>query len=403
MASKLALYDHNSDVIDEAVVIYFKAPNSFTGEDIVEFQCHGGIVVADIIMDAIMRSGARLADPGEFSKRAFLNGKIDLTEAEAIAKIIETKSIDAAKILARQIRGELKEFVEKIRDDLVDILAYVEASIDYAEEDLPLDLLQQIETKLTKLENLLKFTYESSKRREGLVEGFRVAIVGKPNVGKSSLLNSLLSYDRAIISDIAGTTRDTIEEEVRIGTHLIKIVDTAGIRESNDLIEKIGIDRSKKAIESSDIVIALFDNSRAFDLEDKAILEILKEYSPDKQIIKALNKKDLPSQFDISHIGDDFLEISSLYDNSLILKRLQSLLDRSSKDDSILLTSKRQMKAIDLTIDAINESRKVLNEGELEIFAFHLNEAISSMSSITKNFDRDEILDKMFGSFCLGK
>lgn len=356
-----------------------------------------------MILDAVIKNGARLAEPGEFSKRAFLNGKIDLTEAEAIAKIIETKSIDAAKILARQMRGELKEFVEKIRDDLVDVLAYVEASIDYAEEDLPQDLLQQIEAKLKKLEDLLKTTYDNSKRREGLVEGFRVAIVGKPNVGKSSLLNSLLSYDRAIISDIAGTTRDTIEEEVRIGTHLIKIVDTAGIRESNDLVENIGIDRSKKAIESSDIVIALFDNSREFDAEDRVILDILKECPEDKHIIQALNKKDLPAKFDISNIEGDFIEISSIYDNTLILDKLKKLLDSSSNDDSILLTSKRQMRAIDMTIEAIEQSRHVLNEGELEIFAFHLNEAIGSMSSITTNFDRDEILEKMFGSFCLGK
>ncbi|MDX1807909.1 MAG: tRNA uridine-5-carboxymethylaminomethyl(34) synthesis GTPase MnmE [Sulfurospirillaceae bacterium] len=402
-ASKLTLYDDSGSVIDESIVIYFKGPNSFTAEDIVEFQCHGGIVVADMILDAVIKNGARLAEPGEFSKRAFLNGKIDLTEAEAIAKIIETKSIDAAKILARQMRGELKEFVEKIRDDLVDVLAYVEASIDYAEEDLPQDLLQQIEAKLKKLEDLLKTTYDNSKRREGLVEGFRVAIVGKPNVGKSSLLNSLLSYDRAIISDIAGTTRDTIEEEVRIGTHLIKIVDTAGIRESNDLVENIGIDRSKKAIESSDIVIALFDNSREFDAEDRVILDILKECPEDKHIIQALNKKDLPAKFDISNIEGDFIEISSIYDNTLILDKLKKLLDSSSNDDSILLTSKRQMRAIDMTIEAIEQSRHVLNEGELEIFAFHLNEAIGSMSSITTNFDRDEILEKMFGSFCLGK
>ncbi len=390
-------------MIDEAIVIYFRGPHSFTAEDVVEFQCHGGIVVADMILSAVIKRGARLANPGEFSKRAFLNGRIDLTEAEAIAKLIETKSIDAAKILARQMRGELKDFVEKVREDLIEILAFVEVSIDYAEEDLPQDLLRQIKNRLDNLKDLLKLTYDSSKRREGLIEGFRVAIVGKPNVGKSSLLNSLLNYERAIISEIAGTTRDTIEEEIRIGTHLIKIVDTAGIREASDTIEKIGVARSRSAIESSDIVIALFDNSRVFDDEDKIILDILKDCPSDKHVIKALNKIDLPNIFEVSNLADKYIEISCKSNNNLIIEKLQEVLDSSSKDDSLLLTSKRQMIAVNSAYEAIVMSKNVLSDGELELFAFHLNEAIESMSSITKNFDRDEILDKMFGSFCLGK
>ncbi len=246
-ATLTSLYDSSDDLIDESLVLYFQAPRSFTAEDVIEFQCHGGIVVADMILNEVLKHGARLATPGEFSKRAFLNGRIDLTEAEAIAKLIETKSIDAAKILTRQMKGEVKEFVESVRENLVEVLAFVEVNIDYAEEDLPQDLMDQIKDKLDDLRIELKKTYDSSKRREGLIEGFKVSIVGKPNVGKSSLLNSLLNYDRAIISDIAGTTRDTIEEEIRIGTHLIKIVDTAGIREANDTIERIGIQRSKKA------------------------------------------------------------------------------------------------------------------------------------------------------------
>ena len=402
-ASRLALYDADSEMIDDAIVIYFKGPHSFTGEDIVEFQCHGGVVVASMILETIIQHGARLATPGEFSKRAFLNGKIDLTEAEAISKLIETKSVDAAKILARQMRGELREFVEKIRDELVDILAYVEVSIDYAEEDLPEDILQQIIKKLNALEQDLQITYESSKRREGLIEGFKVAIVGKPNVGKSSLLNSFLSYERAIISDVAGTTRDTIEEDIRLGTHLIKIVDTAGIRESNDLVEKIGIERSRKAIESSDIVIALFDNSREFDKEDQAIMDILDACDKTVPIIKVVNKIDLPSQFDVSYLHGNFIKISSIYDTTLILEKLKAILKCSSQDDALLLISKRQIDAVYGALEAIVESKNVLHEGELEIFAFHLNEAIAKMASITKNFDRDEILDKMFGSFCLGK
>ncbi len=397
-------YIYSEDIsIDECLVIYFKSPKSFTGEDIVEFQCHGGITVANMVLNEVIKAGARIADPGEFSKRAFLNGKIDLTKAEAIAKMIETKSIDAIKVLARQLRGELKNFVEEIRETLVEILAFVEVNIDYAEEDLPEDLLIQIENKLSDLQIKLKNTCESSRRREGLVEGFRVAIVGKPNVGKSSLLNSLLSYDRAIISDIAGTTRDTIEEEIKIGTHLIKIVDTAGIREAHDEIEKIGVERSKYAIENSDIIIVMFDNSREFDREDRKILSLLENINEEKHVLKVLNKSDLPRKIDISKIGDDYIEISCKKGSEAVILRLKKILDETSKDDSLLLTSQRQILAVENAYKSIEHSIELINDGELELFAFDINEAINYISSITKGFERTEILDKMFGSFCLGK
>ena len=233
------IYNNKNELIDEAIVIYFKGPHSFTAEDIVEIQCHGGFIVAQSILKATVAAGARLATAGEFSKRAFFNGRIDLSEAEAVAQLIDAKSEDAAKILASQMKGSLKKYIENIRDEIIHILAYSEVSIDYAEEDLPEDLVSQIKEKLRELTRSLESTLLASKAREGLMQGFRVAIVGKPNVGKSSLLNALLNYNRAIVSKIAGTTRDTIEEQVKIGTHLIRIVDTAGIREANDEIEKI--------------------------------------------------------------------------------------------------------------------------------------------------------------------
>ncbi len=402
-ATLSSLYDDANDLIDESLVIYFQAPRSFTAEDVIEFQCHGGIVVADLILSEVLKHGARLAQPGEFSKRAFLNGRIDLTEAEAIAKLIETKSIDAAKILTRQMKGEVKEFVENIRESLVEILAFVEVNIDYAEEDLPQNLMDQIKDKLDNLRIELKKTYDSSKRREGLIEGFKVAIVGKPNVGKSSLLNALLNYDRAIISDIAGTTRDTIEEEVRIGTHLIKIVDTAGIREANDTIEKIGIERSKTAIEESDIVISMYDNSRVFDEEDAQILSLLQSYGNDKAILHVINKSDLDSKFHNVMIAEKAIKLNCKFGAETIALEIEKILDKSSLDETLLLTSKRQMEAVENTYSSIEMSIELLSEGELELFAFNLNEAIMSISSISRNFARTEILDKMFGSFCLGK
>jgi len=401
-ATLTLLYNEIDDLIDESLVLYFKAPRSFTAEDVIEFQCHGGIVVANIILSEILKNGARLAQPGEFSKRAFLNGRIDLTEAEAIAKLIETKSIDAAKILTRQMKGEVKEFVENVRKNLVEVLAFVEVNIDYAEEDLPQDLMDQIKTKLDNLRIELKKTYDSSKRREGLIDGFKVAIVGKPNVGKSSLLNSLLNYDRAIISDIAGTTRDTIEEEIRIGTHLIKIVDTAGIRESSDVIEKIGIERSKKAIEESDIVIAMFDNSREFDDDDEQILDMLKTYR-DKDILHVINKSDLEQKLDPTFLYAESLKFNCFEQADNIVFKIENILDKNSLDDSLLLSSKRQLEAVKNSCESIEASVDLLSEGELELFAFNLNEAIISISAISRNFDRVEILDSMFGNFCLGK
>lgn len=397
------LYDSKNDVIDQAIVIYFKAPFSFTAEDVVEFQCHGGVVVARMVIDELLHVGAKLAQPGEFSKRAFLNGRIDLSEAEAIASLIETKSIDAAKILARQMKGDLKHFVNDTRDALLEILAFVEVNIDYAEEDLPSDIMRLILEKLLHVKALLQKTYETSKQREGLISGFKVAIVGKPNVGKSSLLNMLLNYDRAIISDIAGTTRDTIEEEVRVGTHLIKIVDTAGIREASDSIEKIGIERSIQAMDDSEIIIAMFDNASICDEQDAKMLSILNNYKKDKHIVMALNKCDLDNKFDTSLLGEDYVSLSCHRNGDVIIERLKLLLDKTPIDDGLILTTKRQMEAVKFAFEEIQNSEMLLSEGELELFAFHINTAIESIASISRPFERDEILDKMFGSFCLGK
>ena len=396
------IYDNENVLIDEAIVIYFQGTKSFTGEDVVEIQCHGGFIVAQSVLKSTLHLGARLANAGEFSKRAFFNGKIDLSEAEAIAQLIEAKSEDAAKILAAQMKGSLKEFIEQVRDEIIHILAYSEVTIDYAEEDLPDDLVQQIQAKLDDLHTLLKKTLIASKSRQGLMQGFRVAIVGKPNVGKSSLLNTLLNYNRAIVSEIAGTTRDTIEEQVKIGTHLIRIVDTAGIREANDEIEKIGIQRSLEAIKESDIVVALFDNSREADEEDKKIIDLLKTNASNKELIIIKNKIDLDKKFFFDELDFD-LEINSKNDVTALVKKLENIMDRSNSSDEIMLISERQISAVEATMQNIKEAYEPLEFQELEIFSFHLNEAVKEMASITRPFENDEMLDKMFGSFCLGK
>ncbi|PHS58203.1 MAG: tRNA uridine-5-carboxymethylaminomethyl(34) synthesis GTPase MnmE [Sulfurimonas sp.] len=396
------VYNKNNELIDESISIYFKAPYSFTAEDVVEIQCHGGFIVAQSILKATLDAGARLATAGEFSKRAFFNGRIDLSKAEAIAQLIEAKSEDAAKILARQIKGSLKEYIEDVRDDIIHILAYSEVSIDYAEEDLPEDLVIQIKDKLKSLKKSLNSTLAASKLREGLMQGFKVAIIGKPNVGKSSLLNALLNYNRAIVSDIAGTTRDTIEEQLKIGTHLIRIVDTAGIREANDEIERIGIERSLEAIKQSDIVVALFDASHEIDDEDKQIIKLIKESTQDKKLIYVKNKSDLQTKFISEDISFD-MELNSKDNVELLIETLKDIMDTTNSSDEMMLISFRQIDAVEATIKNIDEAFVPLENQELEIFSFCLNEAVKEMSSITRPFENDEMLDKMFSSFCLGK
>lgn len=401
LATLSSLYNQHNEVLDEALIIYFKNPFSFTGEDIVEFQCHGGLAISAMIVDEAIKAGARLAMPGEFSKRAFLNGKMDLSKAEAIAKIIEARSEDAVKLLAKQLKGELTFFVEDIRKDLLFMLAYTEVNIDYAEEDLPHDIYTQIETKLHAIEDKLSNTLDASKRREGLIEGFKVAIVGKPNVGKSSLLNKLLNTNRAIISDIAGTTRDTIEESVKIGTHLIKIVDTAGIRQSEDVIEKIGIEKSLEAINDADIIVALFDNSKVLNDEDKTILNIL-EQTTQKEKIFVLNKCDLENQFDKKALNN-YIELSTKENIKPLLQKLENILDSNTHSDDMTLISKRQVMAVEQTLSHIVQASSPLQTGELEFFAYHINEALENISNITRPYEHTEMLDVMFGEFCLGK
>jgi len=244
---------------------------------------------------------------------------------------------------------------------------------------------------------------EASHRRRGLIEGFKVAIIGKPNVGKSSLLNALLTYDRAIVSDIAGTTRDTIEEQVRIGSHIIRLVDTAGIRESEDTIEKIGIERTLDSVEDSDVIIALFDASRPFDEEDAKILSIIRSLE-DKHIIIAVNKSDLERVFDIEKLSAyDLLEVSAKKAFVKLTDKLEKLFDTIGEEDELMLISARQIEAVTQAKMSIVEAKEPLCNGELEFFSYHLQEAVKAISSISKPYDSEEILDKMFGEFCLGK
>ncbi len=398
-----SLYNKEDALIDHAIMIYFKNPHSFTGEDIVEFQCHGGMIIAQEILETLVVHGARLALPGEFSKRAFLNGKIDLTKAEAIAKLIEAKSVDAAKILAKQLKGDLKDFIDESREAMLRATAYSEVMIDYAEEDIPTDILENIIKQLDALVIKIEKIVDASHRRKGLIEGFRVAIIGKPNVGKSSLLNGFLAKERAIVSEIAGTTRDTIEEQVRIGSHIIRLIDTAGIREAGDSIEKIGVERSLESIKEADVVIALFDLSREFDKEDEKILELIDEIS-EKELIVTLNKSDLERKLSLEKLKKfNPINVSAKNDFKNLIQKLEIFFNSIGQDEELMLISTRQIDAVQKTKEAILEAKEPLLRGELEFFSYHLQDAITALSSISKPYDSEEILDKMFGEFCLGK
>ena len=402
-AKLVSIYNKESKLIDRAIVIYYKAPKSFTGEDIVEFQCHGGMVIAQEILDTLLYFGAKLAKPGEFSQRAFLNGKIDLTEAEAIAKMIETKSVDGAKILARQLKGELREFIDSCRNSLISLLAHSEVMIDYAEEDIPDDLLQNLQQTLDNLKSELEHIVKTSIRRKGVIEGFWLAIVGKPNVGKSSILNKMLNYDRAIVSDIAGTTRDTIEEQIKIGSHIVRVADTAGIRDANDIIEKLGVERSIKWLEEADIVVAVFDASKLLDSEDEKVLDLLKS-TKDTKVIIVLNKIDKDSILN-EDIFKPFtvVKISAKESVEPLIEKIEEILNSISKIDELMLVSNRQIESVKKALQEIELSKEPLLNNELEFFSYHINSAIEALNEITRPYRHEELLDKMFSEFCLGK
>ena len=364
-ATLVNLFDASGEAFGEAILIYFKAPHSFTGEDVVEVQTHGGFTASSLALDAVLALGAHIANPGEFSKRAFLNGKMDLSKAEAISDLINSRSQSAAKILARNLRGELADFVANLRAALVKTLAFVEVCIDYAEDDLPSDVLQNSQEMLSQnIASLEKITRISRSRR-GLIEGFKVAIVGKPNVGKSSILNSMLSFSRAIVSDEAGTTRDLIEESLQIGTHLIRIVDTAGIRHSSSKLESIGISYSLRAASEADVILAVFDASREWDAEDMQILKILREQK-EKKIIYVLNKCDLPRKFhpSVEDLGDDLEAFSTknfAAENPISENFAAENLKQSQTCDASLNSCAQNLKAKNLKRDLSAQNSTSIN------------------------------------------
>ncbi|WP_104732633.1 tRNA uridine-5-carboxymethylaminomethyl(34) synthesis GTPase MnmE [Helicobacter salomonis] len=409
-ATLVSIYDAQGALLDQSLALYFRAPHSYTGEDVVEIQCHGGVMVAKLILQACLQAGAHLAQGGEFSRRAFLNNRMDLSQVEALSGLIEATHENGVKAMAKQLKGALKDFVHSIRQTLLELLASSEVLIDYAEEDLPLDLNTHMQTKLQQTLSKLQNTLDISQSKRAYLEGYRLSIIGKPNVGKSSLLNALLLEERALVSEIAGTTRDTIEEVINLHGSSLRIIDTAGIRASEDMVENLGIAKSLKSMQESDIILALFDLSEPLDQQDMHILDLLKTQAH-KILCIVFNKNDCPLQLDTQFILKALppLRIPPLHLNTkepclpLLKNALRPLFESDNPHDSLILSALTQQQALAQTISHLQRATHTLESLELELFSYHLQDALASIATITRPYQTEEMLDALFAQFCLGK
>ena len=399
------IIDEQGNVLDQVLISYFKAPKTYTGEDICEVNCHGGLIVAKQILDLLLKNGASMAEPGEFTKRAFLNGKIDLTQAEAVIDLINSKSAKENSASVKQIEGFLGEKIKEIKRDIVDLLVDIEANIDYPEYDVEEVRRERIETVLqgsiSKIEKL-EATFESGKV---LREGVNTAIIGKPNVGKSSLLNALLKENRAIVTEIAGTTRDTIEEYVTIKGIPLKLIDTAGIRDTSDVVENIGIEKSKKAIDEAELVLLILDATSDLTAEDRALLDLIK----DKKHIVLINKIDAGSKVSEADLGDDNIIRISIKNGEgldLLESKIENMFELcalDSENDVVLTNSRHQaliLKAKEGIINALNSAKNGL---PLDMLSIDISEAIQKLGEITGETVSEEVISGIFAKFCLGK
>lgn len=396
------------ETVDEVLVSVMRSPNTYTREDIVEINCHGGMSPLRNVLELAVKHGARLAEPGEFTKRAFLNGRIDLSEAEAVLDLIRAKTDESRRIALEQLRGRLSEKILNLREQIIKICVFIEAYIDFPEEDIELasrkETIESAETILKELASLLKSYDEGRFFREGLA----AAIVGKPNVGKSSLLNALLQKDRAIVTDTPGTTRDTIEEYLNIKGLPLRIIDTAGIRESHDMAEKEGVKRSIRAMEDADLVIAVIDGSEPLKDED---LEVL-EKTRGKNTIIVINKSDLPvhgkTASQLETYTAKILEVSATRGDGL--EKLKEIIFQSSvknwkeQKEGVIVTNLRHKIAIQAAYDSLkNGINAIETDKPLEIIAIEFRDSLDRLGEIVGAVTTDDILNRIFSDFCIGK
>lgn len=400
---------NDEEMVDEVLIALMKGPKTYTREDIVEIYCHGGFIAVKKILDLLLKNGAFIAEKGEFTKRAFLNGRLDLSQAEAVIDLIDAKTEKAYEASLLQLKGSVASKVKEIKTLMLDLMARVEFSINFMEDyedDLPLDpVYEKADNIISKLNELIN----SANQGRILKEGIKTAIIGKPNVGKSSLLNALLKENRAIVTDIAGTTRDTIEESINLGGISINIIDTAGIRQTDDIVESIGVEKSLQIANEADLIISLFDVSKPFDEEDEKILQLVK----DKKTIVILNKTDLQIKADKEKIyklfeNENIIEMSIL--NDIGVKELEESILHLFFDGEIQVTNTTLITNIrhrDLLIKARDNIESAIfdvkNAIPLDAIEIDLRNAFTQLGEITGETIGEDILDKIFKDFCIGK
>lgn len=396
-----------SEAVDEVLLTLMRRPRTYTREDIVEINCHGGLLALRKVLELCIQKGARLANPGEFTLRAFLNGRIDLTQAEAVLNIVDAKTEEGLKIATRQLRGSLSEVLNQLREELMNILSELEALLDFPEEEIPQRRKEEIIAQLSRIEKKLKELLKYSKEIRLIQEGVRGVICGKPNVGKSSLMNALLGKERVIVTPIPGTTRDVVEEIIDLNGLPLRIADTAGIIETQDLIEKEGIRRAREEIAEADVVILVLDASQGIDKDDLFIFEQIKQ----KQHIVCLNKIDLKEAIQIDEIkkyGPGRIIKTSAIDGRGIA-RLKDELYNMFLNEKIdfglaILTNLRHQSAIEKAIENIGSAIARLEEDfYLEIVSYELKSGLSELSRILGREVSEEILEQIFSRFCIGK
>ncbi len=397
--------------VDEVMVSVMRAPHTYTCEDVVEINCHGGLLATNRILQLVLSYGARMAEPGEFTKRAFLNGRIDLSQSEAVMDLIRAKTDKSMKVALNQLDGDLSRLIRHLRQDILDVLAQVEVNIDYPEYDA----VEEMTTKMLKekaldIQQRIQALLKTAKQGKVLREGLATAIIGRPNVGKSSLLNTLLHEDKAIVTDVAGTTRDVIEEYVNVDGVPLKLIDTAGIRDTDDTVEKIGVERSKRALDAADLILLLIDSSAPLTAEDRELLTA----THGKQRIVILNKTDLPRRVDLDELkkltdGDALIETSIVKHEGMdqLGQQISKMFFNEgieSSQNNVMVTNARHIGLLHQANAALSDVLKGINAGmPVDLVQIDMTRCWDLLGEITGDSYQDELLDQLFSQFCLGK
>lgn len=415
VASHTINYGHivnpkNNEEIDEVMASVMRAPRTYTCEDVVEINCHGGIVTTNQILQLVLSNGARLAEPGEFTKRAFLHGRIDLTQAESVMDLIRAKTDRSMKVALNQLDGNLSHLIRNLRQDILDVLAQVEVNIDYPEYDDVEEMTSRIlREKAVEVKQHIQQLLTTAKQGKVLREGLATAIVGRPNVGKSSLLNHLLHEDKAIVTDIAGTTRDVIEEYVNVRGVPLKLIDTAGIRETDDKVEQIGVERSRKAIDQADLVMLVLNSSEPLTSEDEALIKV----TDGKKRIVILNKTDLPQQLDQQRLQElvpvDEISTTSILKSEGVDELEQKIADLffggiENSQSTVMVTNARHIALLNQAEESLESVIAGIDTGmPVDLCQIDMTNAWDLLGEITGDSYQDELLTQLFSQFCLGK